>query len=358
MSFNAFVPAPVTEGVLVSSNLPEDDYPVWNAGTNYAAGARVTVTTISLAKATDEAWAAGQDIYWSAALSLATVTTIAGAFIGTATAAVSAATATGSVSVHKVYQDVQNSNTNHNPVTDAVSGAAWWVPVGSTNRWRPFDRNIFEAAESAGNITYSLLLSEVVTGVALFGLNAASITLELLNTSAAVVTTQTLNLTDTSAITDWYEFYTWQPAAVTKALFTDFSGFPGYTLNITLSGTNTRLGALALGRVVSLGIAKAGTEVGFRSYSRKDTDEFGQVMLVRRPTARTMTAQFAVPVNDMDRVADVIADLNDQPTVWYAAQNRPGLGALVFGIVAGDGFRAPLEVEGYHQASVEILGFQ
>lgn len=348
-------PESVTDAVLAATNLAEADQPAWASGTTYAVGARVMVVTASLAKSTSEAWAAGQAIHWSQTLGYATTTVIAGARIGHASAAALAADATGSVSVHGVYESLVGGNLGVQPVSDVFAAVPKWVKVGATNRWKPFDGTISDPAVNAGDITYDLTLPGHATGLALFGLVASTAKVEVRDLSNVLVYSETRSLTNTEDIIDWYTFYMWDPVYASEALFTGLPGYAGYKVSVTVGGTNVRVGEIALGKVVALGTSLAGTEIGFEDYSRKDRDDFGNVVLVERGYADTVNFQFAVPITDLRRVKRVVADLRATPAVWFAGEALIDRGATLYGFPAG-GLRVPLSLEGRHFASLEIEG--
>lgn len=85
---NIIEPVRITPAMLISSNVPEDDHPDWDAGTTYGNGDRV-------------------------------------------------------IRSHRIFESVQGGNTGHNPAADDVG--EWWVEVSATNRWRAFDLEIGRA---------------------------------------------------------------------------------------------------------------------------------------------------------------------------------------------------------------------
>jgi hypothetical protein len=113
----------VTDDNLISSNVPETDHAAWNSGTTYGLGDRVIV-----------------------------------------------------VATHYVYESVQASNTNNDPVVDsALETPLWWVRVGATNRWKPFDRVIQDQCSQADIISNTIFVASNLDTVALFNLEAESV---------------------------------------------------------------------------------------------------------------------------------------------------------------------------------------
>lgn len=355
-------PIDVVDAVLTDSSLAEDDYDPWDAGTPYAVGDRVIVTTMTLPKRPIETWAEGQDVYWNAPVGAATTTVMAGWRIGTAAAAALKPDISGSVNVHAVYE-ARSPSTNKKPPANryhaTLAPLGQWLRVGATNKWKAFDDVVSDPARGSSPITYELTVPSTVTGIAFFNLSATSVTVTVRDLEGEVVYGSTVSLVGTSGVTNWLEYFLWTPGAgggdglLTEAIFTDLPAYAGYTIEISIEGT--QVGEIVLGRVITLGIAESGTEIGFVDFSNTATDDFGVTDLVRRGAADSVTFRFRVRENDAGRVRRQVLDLRARPTAWFASASRLALGATIFGFPA-DGLRLPLEAAGYHGATLDIQG--
>lgn len=143
--FQVVRPTPITDAILQSSNVPETDYPQWAAGTNYAIGARVILTT-----------------------------------------------------THRIYESTTGSNVGHDP----ASGAAQWIDVGSTNRWAMFDQALGSATTATGQIVVTLQPDAATAAIAILDTDAASVRVQApgydrtQNTTVAGVTVTSLTFLD------------------------------------------------------------------------------------------------------------------------------------------------------------------
>lgn len=100
-------PIPVTDAILVSSTVAEDDAPAYSAATTYAAGDKV-------------------------------------------------------ISSHRVYESAQAANTGH-----SVLDPTWWTDIGPTKRWAPFDQAIGTYCTGASPIEIVLAPAQNTNAVAL-----------------------------------------------------------------------------------------------------------------------------------------------------------------------------------------------
>lgn len=282
---------------LVSSTLAENDYSAWASGSTYSLGNRVISTT-----------------------------------------------------THKTYEAAGPIATGINPTLAAnqltdedVSGDNKWIVVGATNRWKPFDQHISDPASIGTSATWVFTAPSRITALAFFGLSAGAITIRVRNTSATLIHNETHEIVDTSDITNWFEFFFWEPAYSESLVLTDIPAFPGYELEIEVTAASGgEVGQIVAGPIVQLGTSGENTEIGFLSFSTKERDSFGNAVLLARDYADTVSFSFMLADRtDAARVRRLVSELDGSAHAWMASPDDP-IGTLVFGFVGGDGFRVPL----------------
>lgn len=116
--FQVVRPAALTDAALVASNVPENDYPAYAAGTAYVAGARVILPA-----------------------------------------------------THRAYESLTAGNAGHDPATDT----AHWLDMGPTNRWAMFDQALGTATTGAGSIVVQLKPGIAADTLALLDVVGASV---------------------------------------------------------------------------------------------------------------------------------------------------------------------------------------
>lgn len=295
------LPFAINDTTLVGSNLAEDGtYTAWSAATTYAAG----------------------DYAYSAA-------------------------------THRVYRSVQAGNLNHDPTTD---DGTWWVNYSATNKWKAFDWTISDRAEGTGTIEYEIEPPVRADSVAFFGLEASQVTVEIYDLSAALVHSETQSVADDSEIIDWYTFFTTELDYEQELLFSDLPLFTGYSLQITIGdgvGT-TKVGQIVVGKLWTLGTTLDGTEIGFRDFSLKEQDDFGNLTITERGYADTATFVFAMPTNSARFVKRLLVAARATPCVYFADVDMLDTATFVFGFF--DDFSVPLSAGGTSTAILEIKG--
>jgi len=292
-------PIEVTDAVLTSSNITENDHPQWASGTTYAKGARVIV-----------------------------------------------------LSTHTIYESAQGGNTGNDPTTD---NGTWWLTVGSTNRWRAFDERIGQSSTRAGTITYTLTLPGICTGVGFLGLNAGSVRVRVSDGSTTIYD-QTRDLVDNTEIVNFFTYFTFVPEFSSTAVFIGIPGYTGYTMTITIdAGTGTaEVGEIAVGEFHVLGVTGEGTETGFEDLSIKERDDFGNISVVERAFFDTVSFRVAMPVGSEERVGRIIRRFRAKPALYFADEDLQKRGAVVYGFPLG--LRPTLSASGVSFATIEIEG--
>lgn len=114
-------PIAVTDAMLMSSSVPENDYPAWSSSTTYAAGARV-------------------------------------------------------IRLHRIYESAISGNLDIDP---AAAGPAIWIDVGPTNRWAMFDSAAGPRTTATTPIIVTLAPGQAVLSLGLLDIGATSVRVQL-----------------------------------------------------------------------------------------------------------------------------------------------------------------------------------
>jgi hypothetical protein len=295
-------PVTVTDSVLVSSTVTEDDYAEWLVGTTYDTGDKVIV-----------------------------------------------------ISTHRIYESLIGANTGNNPTTD---DGTKWLDIGATNRWKAFDQKISDPVTDTGSIEYVLSSADTnVTAVSLFGVQASFATVVATDTGGAgEVYNETLSLIDNSDVTDWYSYFFEPITFKTEALFTDIPPYLGLDVEITVdsgSGEPVEMGQIVIGSLQDLGFTTYGTTIGIEDFSRKETDAFGNFIIVERAFSYTVDYDVRIPTQTARRVQNLLASFRASPLV-YIGNPDDSYGTIVYGFYRN--FDINLETPSYSLASIEVEG--
>ena len=294
-------PLKINDGIM-ASNVPEDDAPVWAIGTAYAKDAEVIK---------------GHVIY------VATV-----------------------------------SNTGNDPATDDGTN---WIEFSATNRWRAFDGKVSNLVTATGSMVYEFTApTNFISGVGLMNAGAAVVRVEVFDNVDNLIYSKEISRFANTAIVDYWTFYTVDLALedVPDTIFDDVLGFPDNRIVVTLEGINpsseVTLGQLVIGKAYDLGTTLDGTGIGFKDFSSKERDQFGNAVILERPFADTINFQFTLRTSDARRVRSVLASLRATPALYYADTSILSYGTQAYGFFQD--FELPLSAGGQSFANLKIEG--
>lgn len=260
-------PITITDSVLVSSNVPETDFPVYNAGTTYNLNDQVIVTTGS----------------------------------------------------HKIYKSLVASNVG-NPVTDITK----WAFVSATNRWKLHDQYANSQTVNSTSIVNSYQMVGRCNSVALTNVDANTINVKVTDPLAGgVVYNNTRNLTSYSGITDWYGYFFEPIKRDTGATFLDLPITNNATIDITVSAPSgtAKVGVLLLGNFKDLGSTEVNPKIGIDSFSTKTIDAFGNISVVPRAFRKKGEFTFLLPNSFIDELHSTLTGYRDTPIYYIGDDN-------------------------------------
>lgn len=282
---SVLAPIAVDDTILVSSTAPENDYPVWNSGTSYAAGA----------------------------FCISPVT-------------------------HRVYQ-CMTAHTGKDPTNanNQAGSVVYWLDYGPTNRWAMFDSEVSTQTVAASPLTV-VMRPGSFSGLYAAGLDAGQIDIVVRDAPGGNVVYTYSGQLEGSQPADYDEYFFDRFKPLTDFLASDIEQYNSGELTLTLSsGSGTvKCGVLAVGDLRSLGKTQFGAKAKPKTYSYIKTDDFGRTSIVRRKTAMDMTASASLAKAEANTVTDLIRSLLDVPAVWIASDLTEYGFLRVFGLGSGE----------------------
>jgi len=258
-------PIEVTPAKLIDSNVLENDYPEWVAGTN-----TIGVRKIIAAQ-------------------------------------------------HKVYE-VLAATTTDSPLAGLAADPPTWMEVGYTNRWRMLDEIVGTATSNPGTVTVTIKPGSVVNALALFNVQGQSVTVTVTDPLEGQVYSKTISLID-AAVDNWYDWFFADIDARNSLVMLDMPAYGTASITVTVTSSSTAaLGALVLGKLVPIGITTYSAKVGIDDYSRKERDRFGNLRVV--PGAFSDTGDFPVVVatDQVAKIKKLLTEIRAKPVVWIGEE--------------------------------------
>jgi hypothetical protein len=269
-------PLPITDTILdvsgspPATNVPENDYPEWDSGTTYNDGDRVILT-----------------------------------------------------STHKVYESLLNSNTGNNPTV--TSSPIYWIEVSPTNRWAVFDTSVSTQTAQANNITYRLIPGQAINTVAVLNItNGTQLTVRMISPgtgSPGIVYEKVVDLTGLPLAPGWWEWFYGAKIVPSQSILLDLPSYSDCELEIELLGaSDLAVGVILIGQQQNFGLGiKYGARVGIQDYSRKETNEFGDTVLVQRAFAKRANFDLFLNNAEVDSFQTALSTIRATPVLWIGS---------------------------------------
>lgn len=263
-------PTALTDAMLSSSNVAENDYAAWSSGTAYTTGARVILA-----------------------------------------------------STHRKYEALAAS-TGVNPASDPTK----WLDLGPTNRWAMFDARVGTKTTRTGSLQVTMAPG-AADGIAFIDTDAESATVSLSVSGTQIYSkTQSFNIGGT-AIDNWFSWFFEPLGRKSNLLFLDVPVYEAGVITVTINRDNpadiVSCGTLLVGRQFDIGETEHGVGLGIIDYSRKETDQFGVTSVVERAYAKRMTARVVMQTSGVDDVQTILAAVRATPVLWIGSDSFDSL---------------------------------
>lgn len=292
-------PIEITDTMLLSSTVAETDHGAWASGTTYDVDDRVILT-----------------------------------------------------STHRIYESLSAGNTGNNP----ASSPDKWVEVSPTNRWKAFDSSNTTQTKQATSIYYKLKPGVMLSTVAALNVtNATSLIIKMTDPVEGVVYDRTVSFDGVPSSASWWLWFFGKRRVLRQYIALDLpSQMPDAEIEITLTGgSDLGVGVILLGMQERYGLgAQYGSRVGIRSYSRQEPNEFGDIVPVKRPTAKWSSFTLPVANDELDALYNTLADLDAIPCLWIISDRFESM--QIYGLYKD--FEAVIAYPAFSECELRIEG--
>lgn len=240
-------PQAMTDAMLVSSNVEEDDEAPYNMLTTYPLGAMVML-----------------------------------------------------LETHSVYENSLPGNQGNNPKLHPDK----WTRVRATNRWRMFDGTNSSKTTRASSISYVFDPGGAVGMVAALSLvNCNSIQLRLIDPVYGLVHDDTSYPSPSPVQSNWWEFYfgAWVGGS-SISISENLPAYPNAKLHVDLvGGPDLAIGLLLFGQPREWGIGvEYGAGLGWQIYSKREPNKYGDIQFLRLPPSKRANVELVVKNAEVD----------------------------------------------------------
>ncbi|NBQ67524.1 MAG: hypothetical protein EBU46_01315 [Nitrosomonadaceae bacterium] len=193
----------------------------------------------------------------------------------------------------------------------------YWIDLGAVNKIAPFQLERNTQNDALSPYVVEIDPGERFTAVAIGNVIADEVTIEVLNESGGVVTTDTKTL----LVRDIYSWYDWLYQRHRQITKTIFSGLPAvntyrFRLTFTRSSGYVRVGQIIPAVAFDIGEAQYAATVKRENFSTFVRDFAGEAKIKRRRNVPNISLQLMQDKNRLDGIKNIIDDLNSEVTFW------------------------------------------
>lgn len=234
-----------------------------------------------------------------------------------------------SIATHTVYRSLEDGNLDNDPDLEQIEIAnpfvdnpdpIQWQIMASTNKWRAFDEKPSHLCKNPDSIEIELTPAVFIQGVAMFAVDAISVEITMTDPNEGVVYSKTIGMFDPTVVIDWFTYYFEPHSTVSEFALTDLPPFADAVLSLVLhkEAGFASVGQVVVGHVSEIGFNQFdGTGFSGLDFSYVSNDEFGNLTTTRREATRL--ADYSVVV-DSSALLGIDAKLKSlrggSPAVW------------------------------------------
>lgn len=290
-------PASIDDTTLISSNVPENDHPFYDANTSYEVGALTIVA-------------------------------------------------------HRIYQ---KNSVDTKPGVYPPDNLTQWADIGPSNRWAMFDLYKTTVTQRAESIIVEIKPTVLVNSIALLNLRGSYVDVISSTTTNGEVFRKRYMLRSSTGINGWYSFYFTRRSQKTTITELAIPAHRGATIRVEIHapGNTAQCGTLLLGKQIQLGQLLWGYSPELNDYTKVTFSESGEATIKRGNYA--FTPDFAMQIDDaqLDSVIETLARYRGIPAIWIAGQRHRVM--TVFGVY--ESFKPQVTHGSFSDCSLRIRGF-
>lgn len=261
--------------------------------------------------------------------------------------------------VQRRYESLDDDNQGNDPTESPVD----WLDLGATNRWRMFDGGTGTISRNDDSIEITLEPDGFINSIAFFNLDANFVRIEM-EQDAQNVYDESITFPLVTSAPNWYSyFFQTFGEQFRDTIALNLPPVPNPVVKITMAreGLSAGCGLILIGRQQTIGTTIYGSSVSIRDFSIKETDDFGNPIVVERAFVKRAELDIKLNTDDVSRVQRVLAERRAIPTVYIGAPESclfcpdPVHGeTIVYGYYRD--FDIVLEDRNNSQAAIEIEG--
>jgi hypothetical protein len=177
----------------------------------------------------------------------------------------------------------------------------------------------------ANNITYRLIPAQAINSIAVLNIaSGTQLTVKMISPatgSPGIVYEKIVDLTGLPLAAGWWEWFYGAKIVPSQSILLDLPSYTDCEVEIELLGdSDLAVGVILVGQQQAFGLGiKYGARVGIQDYSRKETNEFGDTILVQRAFAKRANFDLFLKREEVDSFQNALSTIRATPVLWIGS---------------------------------------
>lgn len=348
-------PISITDSVLTSSSVTENDQPVYVSTTGYSLQSKVMVLSVhkiyecikqEISAVTFSA--SGNAVVTWANHNLAIGRMVKFASSGSMPTGISASNTyyvigpttsnTFSISVTPGGSPATTTSAGTGTITatalvnniDPVTNPTYWLDSGSTNKYKMFDNKVQSQTTATTNITTKTSFTGFVDTATLLNLVGTTANVQVAHGANGVVYNKTVALlTDETPVVDMMTYLTSGFRQRTEVVFDDIPAYANIEITTSVSAPNgapVAIGAALFGQAKDISSTGLGVEQGARfgidDYSIKTRDAFGNYIITERAFSDRANVTVYVNNSELSGIKNFLTSIRATPVLFIGSKKH------------------------------------
>jgi len=250
----------------------------------------------------------------------------------------------------RIYLSLQAANTGHTPGDTA--SVAWWADQGPSNRTAMFDGLVSTRTYGTSTLTLVLTVPTAINSLSLINLSGVQTAAISATKDAVSVYSRSVDLWDTSLVTNWAEYFFSEPEFRTELALTDLPLLPGLEITMVLTGSSVGIGKFDIGALLDAGLEQYGLKREGVDYTNVTFDNFGVATIGTQIYVRKFSTQAMIENSKLDMITRRLDKLASIPVVILGANGLYD-SMIVYGLLS---YSLDLTLHGSSYISFDVKG--
>jgi hypothetical protein len=257
------------------------------------------------------------------------------------------------VSTHRRYRSAKDGNID-DPELGVTLSPPTWVDIGPTNKWAMFDKKPSIQSVNGDEIKITIRpgqFTQSISGFNLSGVNTVNV--KVIDDADGETYNEDIEMNDSSRVVGLLSYFT--SPIVYKSDFT-LTNLPAYrtsNIELTMSGSNIRAGAILVGDYIQIGRELAGTSYNSNPITIRTPDGFGGFDITRRGVSDTISFKVGYQKPEFEFIRNTLKSIDGLYCV-FIGEGDVGAGLTTYGLL--DPFNAPIETPTANELTFDVIG--